>query len=103
MSKVIELPHGIQLTVEGHPSSKMATAITCSEMESCPNCNDLFCESVECESLDPDEHHARNETNCRIEGMLSLIQNLYAFGFDHLIEEMKPAIESTMNDIANQD
>jgi hypothetical protein len=98
--KTIELPHGIVLSID--EVNRQRTAISCSEMESCPTCGDLFCETVECEALDPEEHRNRVETNCRIEGMLSLIQNLYAFGFDHVIEEMSTAIDSTMDDIGSQ-
>jgi len=107
MSKTIELPHGIKLEVTDlgkMHGGRGATAITCSEMQLCPQCGDLFCYSAECEAITgPDEHHARNEFNARIEGMTSLIQNLYSTGFDHLIEEMGPAVEATMQDIANQE
>ena len=103
--KTIELPHGITLSID--KVNRRRTAITCSEMKSCPGCENSFC-YFDCdgshtidESLAESEDEARDriETNCHIEGVLSLIQHLYALGFDHLVEEMKPAIESTMNEI----
>lgn len=103
---IISLPHEIELTVEtvhGHS----ATAISCGEMEVCPGCGDHFCYfDCDCSHVAPcneseTDAKERVETNCRIEGMLSLIQNLHAHGFDHLIEEMGPAIENTMADFCN--
>ncbi len=110
-SKLIQLPHGINLTVEKRVGSKIATAITCDEMQVCPGCGLAFC-YFDCDgSQAVDEEHTefdddtrdRIENNCRIEGVLLFIQNLYAFGFDQRIEQMKSAIESTMNDITNRE
>lgn len=92
--KTIELPHGITLSVD--EVNRQRTSITCSEMKSCPHCGDLTCETTECEMFDAEGHHNRIETNYRIEGVMLLIQSLYSHGFDHLIEEMEPAIESAM-------
>ena len=104
--KTIELPHGITLTHDKRYGPKGATAITCSEMEVCEGCESAFCQ-FDCDLSQMTEEseedmRERIETNCRIEGVLSLIQNLYSMGFDHVIEEMGPAIESTFEDIANR-
>jgi hypothetical protein len=105
--KTIDLTNGIILVVYcGYKPNDNVTAIECSQLQKCPGCGDPFC-YFDCDDSKNSNNtetqgqaRERIENNCRLEGIMSLLQNLYCYGFD--VESMKEAIDNTINDMGNQ-
>jgi hypothetical protein len=92
-------------------NNRPGSAIVCDEMEVCPSCSDPFCcnDCDGAQGADPDneetEEDARSrlETNCRIEGTLSLLQNLHALNALPPLTPLNSAIANTFDDIGNRE
>ena len=100
-----DLGHGVHLMV----AETGGTAVFCEEMDTCPCCNGAFCffdcdgSKAENSPESEDDARSRLETNCRIEGMLSLLQNLYSsVEREFRVDNLENAISATMTDIDNR-